>query len=383
MKCITCKVHAGACLLFISILVSACSSKANKEENKVGKFQVTNPVLSDTTYTKEYVAEIQSVQNVEIRTRIKGIIEQVHVDEGQAVRKGQTLFTISSRGYQQELQKAKAVRKTALTELKSAEIELDNAQNLLDKKIIGKPEYDLALAKVETLKAKIEEAQTDEAQATLNLSYAEIKAPFDGIINRIPHKTGSLIEEETLLTTLSNNREVFAYFNVSEKDYLDYAASKGKGLPAAQAGNSKEVSLVLANGTMYNYNGIIETTESEFDKSTGNIAFRAKFPNPENLLKHGGSGKVLVKTELKNAMLIPQKSTFEIQGNIYVFVVTADSTVQQRQITPTARLSQLYVIEPALQTSDRIIYEGIQKVKDGDKVQTETVSFSKISNAKN
>lgn len=247
---------------------------------------------------------------------------------------------------------------------------------MLDKKIIGKPEYDLALAKVETLKAKIEEAQSDEAQANLNLSYAEIKAPFDGIINRIPHKTGSLIEEETLLTTLSNNREVYVYFNVSEKDYLDYASSKGEG-------NSKEVSLVLANGAMYNYNGIIETTESEFDKSTGNIAFRAKFPNPENLLKHGGSGKVLVKTELKNAILIPQKSTFEIQGNIYVFVVNADSTVQQRQIKPTARLSQLYVIEPALQTSDRIIYEGIQKVKDGDKVQTETVSFSKISNSKN
>jgi membrane fusion protein (multidrug efflux system) len=376
MKCIKCKVHGWACLLFISILVSACSSKAKKDENKDEKFQVTNPVLSDTTYTKEYVAEIQSVQNVEIRTRINGIIEKVHVDEGQAVRKGQTLFTISSRGYQQELLKAKAVKKTALTELKSAEIELENAQKLLDKKIIGKPEYDLALAKVETLKAKIEEAQSDEAQANLNLSYAEIKAPFDGIINRIPHKTGSLIEEETLLTTLSNNREVFAYFNVSEKDYLDYASSKGKG-------NSKEVSLVLANGAMYNYNGIIETTESEFDKSTGNIAFRAKFPNPENFLKHGGSGKVLVKTELKNAMLIPQKSTFEIQGNIYVFVVNADSTVQQRQIKPTARLSQLYVIEPALQTSDRIIYEGIQKVKDGDKVQTETVSFSKISNSKN
>ncbi|MGF1558335.1 MAG: efflux RND transporter periplasmic adaptor subunit, partial [Flavobacteriaceae bacterium] len=150
-----------------------------------------------------------------------------------------------------------------------------------------------------------------------------------------------------------------------------------------EEGSSKEVSLILANGNVYKHIGIIETIESEFDKSTGNIAFRAKFPNTERLLKHGGSGKVLVKTELKNAMLVPQKSTFEIQGNIYVFVVTADSTVQQRQITPTARLSQLYVIEPSLQTTDRIIYEGIQKVKDGDKVQAETVSFSKISNSKN
>jgi membrane fusion protein (multidrug efflux system) len=141
--------------------------------------------------------------------------------------------------------------------------------------------------------------------------------------------------------------------------------------------------LVLVNGTLYNHTGKIETTESEFDRSTGNIAFRAKFPNPENLLKHGGSGKVLVKTELKNAMLIPQKSTFEIQGNIYVFIVDAANMVKQRQIIPLARLPLLYAIEHSLSANEKIIYEGIQRVKDGDKVQTETVSFSQITILKN
>lgn len=356
------------------MILASCSTKSEKEQQET--YKVTSPLVTDTVITNEYVAEINALQNVEMRSRINGFIETILVDEGQTVRQGQPLFTISSKEYQQELLKAKAALKSAMADLKSTEIELENSQKLLDKNIIGKPEYDLAAAKVESLKAQVEEAESDKAQAEINLSFAEIKAPFDGIINRIPNKTGSLIEEGTLLTSISNNKEVFAYYNVSEKDYMDYATSKGEG-------KSKEVSLVLANGTLYNHTGKIETIESEFDRSTGNIAFRAKFPNPEDLLKHGGSGKVLVKTELTNAMLIPQKSTFEIQGNLYVFIVDAENMVKQRQIIPLARLPHLYAIEHLLSANEKIIYEGIQRVKDGDKVQTETVSFSQINTLKN
>lgn len=359
-----------------AIMILASCSTTNQKEQQDETYKVTSPLVTDTTITNEYVAEINALQNVDLRSRINGFIENVYVDEGQTVRKGQTLFSISSKKYQQDLLKAKAVLKSATADLKSAEIEMDNIQNLLSKNIVAQTELEMQKAKVDALKAKVAEAESDEAQAALNLSFADIKAPFDGIINRIPNKIGSLVEEGTLLTTISNNKEVLAYFQVSEKDYLDYAISKG-------AGKSKEVSLVLANETLYEHTGIIETTESEFDKSTGNIAFRAKFPNPENLLKHGASGKVWVKTKLINAMLIPQKSTFEIQGNIYVFEIAADSTVKQRQITPVARLPHLYVIEPLLSTNDKIIYEGVQRVKDGDKVRTEIVSFSPITNVKN
>ena len=333
--------------LCATLFLAACSTNTEKKTEE--KYRVVSPLVTDTVYQNEYVAEINALQNVEVRTRIKGFIETILVDEGQTVHKGQTLFTISSKEYQQELLKTKAALKSATADLKSAEIELDNAQKLLDKKIIGKPEYDLANAKMEALKAQVEEAEADEAQANLNLSFTEIKAPFDGIINRIPNKTGSLVEEGTLLTTISNNKEVFAYFKVSETDYLNYITSKSEG-------KSKQVSLVLANGTLYNHSGIIETTESEFDKSTGNIAFRAKFPNPENILKHGASGKVQVKTVLKNAMLIPQKSTFEVQENIYVFVVDKDNIVQQRKVAPSLRLPQLYVISSGLSANEKIIY---------------------------
>ncbi|MBI4945301.1 MAG: efflux RND transporter periplasmic adaptor subunit [Bacteroidetes bacterium] len=353
------------------IFLSACSTDSKKETPE--KFQVISPLIMDTTYQNEYVAEINALQNVEIRTRIKGFIENIYVDEGQIVKQGQTLFTISSKQYEQDLLKAKAGLKSALADLKSTEIDLENTKKLLDKKIVSKTELDMLETKVDAAKAKVEEAQSDEAQAILNLSFTEIKAPFDGIINRIPNKTGSLVEEGTLLTVISNNKEVFAYFNVSEKDYLDYTLSK-------QQGKSKEVSLVLANGSLYNHKGLIETTESEFDKSTGNIAFRAKFPNPEQVLKHGSSGKILVKTELKNAMLIPQKSTFEVQENIYVFVVDKEGKVQQRKVTPSLRLLQLYVISSGLSPNERIIYEGVQKVKDGDNIMPETIMFSQIIN---
>jgi RND family efflux transporter MFP subunit len=354
------------------IVLASCSNLNTKEEKEV-KYKVTSALITDTFYNSEYVAEINALQNVEVRTRIKGFIETILVDEGQPVRKGQILFTISSKEYYQALIKTKAALKSAMADLKAAEIELDNSQKLLDKKIIGKPEFDLVNAKVEALKANVEEAESDKAQSELNLSFTQIKAPFDGTINRIPNKTGSLLEEGTLLTTISNNKEVFAYFNVSEKDYLEYITSKGEG-------KSKEVSLLLANGKLYNYIGKIETTENEFDKSTGNIAFRAKFPNPSNLLKHGASGKVLVKTTLKNATLIPQKSTFEIQGNIYVFAVDKNKIVQMKKVTIAYRLPQLYAVTAGLLKDEKFIYEGIQRVKDGDKVQTENIIFSPLIN---
>jgi membrane fusion protein (multidrug efflux system) len=356
------------------IILASCSTNTTKEAQE--KYQVVTPLVTDTLITNEYVAEINAFQNVEVRSRIKGFIETILVDEGQTVRKGQTLFTISSKEYLQDVQKTKAALKSAMADLKSAEIELNNSQKLFDKKIIGLPEYDLAAAKVQAMKAKVEEAESDKAQAELNLSFTQIKAPFDGIINRIPNKTGSLIEEGTLLTSISNNKEVFAYFNVSERDYLDYITNK-------RDEKLTEVSLLLANGKLYNHTGKIETIESEFNKSTGNIAFRAKFPNPENLLKHGASGKVQVKTALKNAMLIPQKSTFEVQENIYVFVVTANNKVEQRKVIPIARLPHLYAIQKTFSVKEKIVFEGIQKVKDGETIITETISFPQLFKNKN
>ena len=355
-----------------AILFNSCFSKSKKVVDNQEKFQVISPAILDTVYTNEYVAEIQSVQNVEIRARVKGFIERIYVDEGKPVKAGQVLFTLDNKEFKEDLLQATAQLKSALAELKSVDVEMKNTRLLVDKNIVSKSELETAQAKKDALEAKIEETKSAISIAKLNLSFTQIKAPFSGVINRIPNKAGSLVEEGTLLTTISDNREVFAYFNISEKDYLDYIGSK--------KGNSNEVSLILSNGSFYNHKGTIETSESEFNKNTGNIAFRAKFPNPEQILKHGSSGKVLVRNQLKNAMVIPQKSTFEVQENTYVYVVNNDSTVHMRKIIPSVRLPHLYVISSGLNVDDKIIYEGIQQVKEGDRVITEKLSLARADN---
>jgi len=359
-------------VLLFSIVVgfAACTSP---EENKTeaGKFPVTSPLSMDTTYTIEYVAEIQSLQNVEIRAKIKGYIEKIYVDEGRPVKAGQTLFSISNKEFNQELLKAKAILKTAVAEAKTAELELQNVKTLSDKNIVSKTELEKAQANLDAANARIDEAKANEATANINLSFSEIKAPFDGTINLIPFKTGSLIDEGTLLTKLSNNKEVFAYFNVSEKEYLGYTTQK-------ENEEKNNITLLLANGQAHKYKGAVETIEGEFDRNTGNIAFRAKFPNPDLLLKHGSSGKVQLTNDIKNALIIPQKSTYEIQDKFYVFVVDANNVVKQRNIVIKQRLPHLYVIESGLAASDKIIYEGIQNVKEGDKILTEFISLKQV-----
>jgi membrane fusion protein (multidrug efflux system) len=212
----------------------------------------------------------------------------------------------------------------------------------------------------------LNEARVLKEQALLHVEFSKIKAPFDGIINRISNKKGSLVNEGALLTSISNNESVFTYFNVSEIDYLDYIQSSNK---------SNYVTLVLANNTIYPFKGIIETTETEFDKTTGNIAFRAKFANPEKLLKEGGTGKILVKKNYNNAILVPQKSSYEVQGNIYVYVVDANNKVSSRKINPIIRSNNVYVLNEGFGKMDRIIYEGIQAVKNDEIVETKLISI--------
>jgi RND family efflux transporter MFP subunit len=352
----------------VVLLAAGCSS--NENQNIVENFRVIHPVLIDTTFTKEYVAEIQSVQNVELRSRVSGFIENIHVDEGQFVKAGQTLFSISSKGFREDLLKANAALKSAIAESKVAELEVKRTHKLVENKIISPSELEMAEAKLEAVLAKIDEAKSAVSTAQLQLSFAEVKAPFSGVINRIPNKSGSLIEEGTLLTTLSNNSEVFTYFNMSEQEYMEF-------IKRQDSDNNKEVSLITADNEVYNLKGKIEIVESEIDKNTGTIAFRARFPNPALLLKHGASGKVLLNTPLKNALLIPQKSTFEIQENLYVYVVNKDNVVQLRSVQPKLRMPHLYVIQSGLTAEDNIIFEGIQRVKEGDKVNPEQVSMDK------
>ena len=358
-------------LLFLALcLINASCTSEKQADKKADTYEVISPIVKNTTYSNDYVAEIQSVRYVEVRSKIKGFIEKNYVDEGQTVKKGQLLFTLSFSEFEKELQKADADYKGAMADLKATEVEHSNVKRLVAKNIVSKPELDVLEAKVNALKAKVEEAQAHKEQVALHLSFAQIKAPYDGVINRIPHKVGSLIEEGDMLTSISDNSEIFVYFNLSEVDYLNYISSDEEEV--------KIVSLKLANNELYPHKGKIEMIESEFDRETGNIAFRARFPNPEGILKHGANGKIIIYKELKNALIIPQKSTFEIQDKLYVFVVNKDNILKQHNIVPKMRFTDFYAVESGLNKNDKIVFEGVENAKDGSKIEPAYVDAAQV-----
>lgn len=324
-----------------------CSTK-KEEKEEVGKFTVTNPVQIDTSFTKEYVSQIRSVRNIEIRAQERGFLQNIYVDEGQYVAAGQLLFRIMPKMYEAELLKAQA-------EAQAAEIELQNTKKLADKNVVSKSEQAIAQAKLQGAKAEV-------ALAKLHLSFTEIRAPFAGTIDRIPKKLGSLIDEGELLTSLSDNSRMFAYFNVSEPEYLEYQTNvKGRA--------NTEVSLLLANNTPLPQKGKVEVIESEFNSETGNIAFRASFNNPQKLLRNGETGKVMMAVPMKNALVIPQKATYEIQDKTYVFVIDKNQVAHSREIAIAGELPDVYVVQSGISANDRILLEGVQKVKEDEKIQ--------------
>lgn len=355
-------------MICMGLLFSACSSGKKTEPAEPEIFEIFQPLVIDTSYDKTYVADIHSVQNVEIRARVKGFIEKIRVDEGKPVKAGQTLFVFNNLLYREELLKANAQLKNAIAELKVAEVELKNSRTLVEKKVVSETELEMARARKEAIEAKIAEAKAAVSIAELHISFTEIKAPFGGVVNRIPYKVGSLVDEGTLLTTLSNNKEMFAYFNVSEKEFLRFAQSN-------ELSKQQQLSLLLADNTVFPYRGRIETAETEVDKNTGNIAIRARFINPDYLLKHGATGKIVLRSVLKNALVIPQKSTFEVQDRVHVFVVDSTHRVRTRPLEILWRLPHLYVVGSGLSTSDQVIYEGVQLVKEGDSIRTKTIDL--------
>lgn len=332
---------------FFALLYLASCKPKKEEKEEATKYTVTSPSRIDTSFTSEYVSQIKSVRNIEIRVQERGYLQNIYVDEGQFVKAGQLLFRIMPKMYEAELQKAEA-------ETRAAEIELQNTKTLVDKNVVSKNEQAMA-------QAKLDQAKAEMALAKLHLSFTEIRAPFDGTIDRIPFKLGSVIDEGGLLTSLSDNTQMFAYFNVSEPEYLDYATNtKGRG--------NNKVGLLLANNQPLQYKGDVETIESEFNNETGNIAFRARFPNPDKLLRNGETGKVLMTIPLKNALVIPQKATYEIQDKVYVFIVDNNNVVRSRNIAIRGQMPDLYVVESGISENDKILLEGVQKVKDDDKI---------------
>jgi membrane fusion protein, multidrug efflux system len=331
----------------VGLLTQTSCTQQTEEKEVAQKYLATSTLQTDTTIVKDYVCQIHAISHIEIRAQERGYLQKIYVDEGQFVKKGQILFQIMPKLYQAEMQKAQA-------EVEFAKIEYQTTSRLAENNVVSKSEQAMA-------KAKYDKAKAELALTKVHLEFTEIRAPFDGFIDQFHARLGSLIDEGDLLTNLSDNSKMWVYFNVPEAEYLNYRSTVKNNKPA-------EVRLLMANNELFDFVGKVETIEADFNNETGTIMFRATFPNPEALLRHGETGNIQMTTPLKKALIIPQKATFEVLEKKYCFVIDSKNVVHTREVTIASEMPDLYVIKKGLHPGERILVEGIRKVTNGQKI---------------
>ncbi|MBU2996763.1 efflux RND transporter periplasmic adaptor subunit [Cellulophaga baltica] len=344
-------------MTFCALIVqTSCGEKKEKKEEEA-EFLVSSPIKMDTSITEDYVSQIKSIRHIEIRAQERGYLKKIYVDEGEHVKQGQLLFQIMPNLYEAEMKKAKA-------EADYAQIEYENTKKLADSNVVAPNE--LAMAK-----AQLEKANAELALANVHLDFTQIRAPFDGIIDRFLVRPGSLVDEGELLTNLADNSKMWVYFNVPEAEYLDFKIHM-------DSEDDRKVNLLMANNQLFSHEGKIETIEADFNNETGNIPFRATFPNPEGLLRHGETGSILMKMPFNKALLIPQKATFEVLDKKYVYVVNNENIIQSREVVIGSELPHLYAITSGLSEDDKILIEGLGLVRENEEIHSEFVKPEEV-----
>ncbi|MEO5967492.1 MAG: efflux RND transporter periplasmic adaptor subunit [Ferruginibacter sp.] len=310
-------------VLALPILTSCGNKKApDQNPNQIKSYSVLTIVPQKTTLNVDYPATIEGQQNIEIRPKVDGFIEKIFIDEGAAVKKGQMLFTISAPQYEQGVRTAQANIQIAQADVKTAEMNVEKVKPLVEKNIISKFELESAQYILQAKKAVLAHANANFANAKTNIGYTSITSPVNGIVGTIPFKVGSLVNSSTAqpLTTISNVGNVYAYFSINEKDAFSFSKDFGSGGNTGLA-SLPQVSLILSDGNIFPEKGKIETTSGMINSSTGSSTLRATFPNPKSIIRSGSSGSVRIPLTIDSAILVPQRSTYEIQGKTFVYVV--------------------------------------------------------------
>lgn len=351
--------------LIFPFLLSACvacgtSHAEGHEEEAHHPIVLTSPAVMEFPTSEEYVAQIHSRRHIEVRALDEGYLRAIPVQEGQRVTAGQLMFKLLPVVYRARLDSHRA-------ELHLAEIRARNARQLFEQNVVS--DQEVAMAEAERNRAR---AENDLAEAEFR--FTSIVAPFDGIMDRQYVQEGSLVEAGDILTTVSDNSLMWVYFNVPEADYLRFRAIPGATDPEnPQSLRIPEVriELRLANGELFDQVAAETLTiESTFDNETGNIQFRADFPNPNNLLRHGQTGTLVINEMLHDVLVIPQRAVFDILDKQYVFVVGGDGIVHQREIRVSNEANDVFVIGQGLTASDRIVFEGVRQVHDGEHLES-------------
>ncbi len=330
---------------------SGTNSSRTENNQEHPKIVLTSPKTMDVDITQRYVCQMHAQRYISVRAVENGFLSQISVKDGQAVKKGDLMFKIAPI-------RSKAKLDAGLAEVRLAEREYQNTEkSFRERKVLAQNEVQLSKAKLDRAKAK-----ADLAQAELN--FTDVTAPFDGMIDRLHEQQGSLLKEGEILTTLSDNRVMWVYFNVPEKQYLEYMANRNQH-------DQNTIELMLANQTKFPQPGKLSAIEAKFNSETGTIPFRADFPNPDGLLRHGQTGTILIHRKVHDATVIPVRATYELLDKRYVYVVDKDAVVHQREIVVQNEMDDIFVIKKGVGVGDRIVLEGSRQVRDGEQVKYE------------
>ena len=380
------KVQSLLLLIPALLILSSCGNKDQKKAGAGAADQIQSyPVVAlsarSTSLEIDYPATLEGIQNIDIRPKVDGFIEKIYVDEGATVKKGQLLFSINAPQYEQLVRTANAAISGAEADVNSAQLQVNKTKPLVEKDIISKYDLDAAQLTLQSRKAALARARAELVNAKVNLSYTRIESPVNGVIGSIPYKTGSLVSATSAqpLTTVSNISRVYAYFSMNEKQLLDFSRHYEGKNTAAQLKNIPAVSLVLSDGTIYAENGKIESINGLINTNTGSASLRATFTNPSSLLRSGASASVRVPQPVENAILIPQKSTIDLQGKKFVYVVDAKGIVKNTEIEiMELTKGNFYVVTKGLKAGDKIVLEGFQSLKDGAQIKPEEKSSESV-----
>lgn len=352
-------------------LLASCEDKQQGQQQAGGPMPypvVEVPLKTITGYTS-YPVSIEGTVNSAVRAKVAGYITDVLVDEGEAVRKGQTLFTIETASLSGEAGAARA-------NVNAAQVEVDKLKPLVEKGIISE-------VQLQTAKARLAQAQASYNSVAANIAYATIKSPVNGYVGAINYRIGALVSpgDPTPLTIVSDIDEVYAFFSMNERDYLNFIqTAKGEKL-SEKIENFPPVELELVNGEIYKEKGEIETVTGQVNPSTGTVSFRAVFPNPNRILANGNSGNIRIPKTYENVPVVPEVATFEQQGRVYVFRVQGDTLAVSASIRVRDRINNIIVVGAGIEAGDKVVAQGVGKIRNNTPIQPQPVAFDSIANS--
>lgn len=354
------------------ILLAALSASCGKQQGPQGQARVPAfPVVQvpgrDITGERSYPVSLQGIVNAEVRAKIAGYITAVLVDEGGHVRAGQPLFRLETQSLSEDAQAAKA-------NIDAAQVGVDQLRPLVQQHIVSQ-------VQLETAEARLAQAKATYNSITANIGYANITSPVDGFVGAIPYRQGTLVSPSTPLplTTVSNTNEVYGYFSMNEADYVDFLQKTPGATLEEKMKHFPPVKLQLPNGEVYAHEGRIKAVTAQVDPATGSVSFRATFPNPEHLIPNGSSGVILVPVDYAKAVLVPQESTYEQQGKVYVFQVLGDTAVTAKVIDVRDQVDNLYVVRSGIRAGDVIVARGAAQLREGARIRPQPMAFDSLA----